>query len=297
MKNIMSLILVCIICEYSFAQINGNGDLKTIQQPIENLKEIQVEFNANITLDYTQQEMMTITADENILEYIGINYNNGTLILDQIKWIEPSKNPTITIGSPYLEKVYQGTHSTTYLKNVNAKQLTLEGNVGKINVSGKTEKLIVEVEGTDVDLINLEIEYADITTLGSAKIELDKVNQLQTKLDKSSSIKLISEPQKYIGQSKEQVNKTKTYRVPNPNLAYVKFKLKNNSARRNHFIVQGPKRDGSNFSYGFPMMPYSSKSENWPVGTKIFKESKSGGRNLLVTIAASDDDTIVKLFD
>ena len=58
----------------------------------------------------------------------------------------------------------------------------------------------------------------------------------------------------------------------------------------------GPKKDGSTFSYGFPMMLRSSKSEKWPVGTKIYKEGKLGNRKLLITITAIDEGQVVKLF-
>lgn len=85
--------------------------------------------------------------------------------------------------------------------------------------------------------------------------------------------------------------------LPNPDLRYIDFKIKNNSLKRNAFVVVGPKQDGRTFSYGFSLNPYASKKERWSVGTRIYKESRLGKRELLVTISESDENNTVKLFD
>ena len=78
---------------------------------------------------------------------------------------------------------------------------------------------------------------------------------------------------------------------------WINFTIKNNSENRNHFVVKGPKLDGSKFGYGFPMMPNEEREERWSVGTKIYKENKLGFRKLLVTIKSKDENTIVNLFN
>ncbi|MDT0557469.1 hypothetical protein RM697_02340 [Ichthyenterobacterium sp. W332] len=80
------------------------------------------------------------------------------------------------------------------------------------------------------------------------------------------------------------------------NIQWINFKIKNNSKNRNHFVVKGPKAEGSKFGYGFPMMPYEKRKEKWSVGTKIYKENKLGFRKLLVTITANDEGKVVNLF-
>ncbi len=258
------------------------------------LKELDVQFNANITLDYSLQENMTITADENVLEYIGMEFNNGTLKLDQIEWIEPSQLPTIIIGSPNLNYVYQGTHSKTVLKNVNAEKLKLAGNVGNIAAAGQANNLSVSTTGTDIDLSELEITNANISINDDSKVILDKVGTLQTKLDEDARLILKSEVPDY---APAKTNVKERYADVNPDLRWLDFKIKNNSLNRNHFVVVGPKKDGSKFSYGFSLLPGGTKKERWSVGTKVYREKRSGARGeLLVTIKASDEDGVVELF-
>jgi len=105
MKILNVLWIVTFFSIHVNAQVSGNGNQKTIVKDFINLKSIDIQFNANIILDYSLKEEMVITADENIIGLIGQEFENGKLTLDQIKWIEPSKLPTITIGAPFLESV------------------------------------------------------------------------------------------------------------------------------------------------------------------------------------------------
>lgn len=296
MRQTLLILITLLTATVTYGQIYGDGNINTTSVSLPGLKEIDIQFNADITLDYTASETMTITADENVMKYIGQSFQNGKLTLDQIKWIEPSKNPVITIGVPNLKKVYQGTHSATTIINLDTDKIWINGNVGKITVLGKCDEARVNVEGTDVDLSRTTIGYADITIDGSARVILNKVNELDTDLDHNADLVLLQQPNKYVGISKEEVEKSGPEFEPNPNLKYISFKIKNNSWKRNHFVVVGPKKDGNTFSYGFAMMPGFSKSEKWSVGTKIYKEEKLGNRELLVTISAEDEGQVVKLF-
>jgi len=169
--------------------------------------------------------------------------------------------------------------------------------VGKVNVNGACQEVRVRVSGTEVNLRNTKINYADITINGSATVTLNEVNQLDTDLDRNANIILLKEPNKYIGNSRQEVKGKKSEYTANPDLNFISFKIKNNSWNRKHFVVVGPKKDGSTFSYGFPMMPGSTKTEKWSVGTKIYKEGKLGSKELLVTITADDEGKTVKLFE
>lgn len=80
-------------------------------------------------------------------------------------------------------------------------------------------------------------------------------------------------------------------------IEFISFEIKNNSENRNHFYVVGPKPDGSQFSYGFPMMPNAKRLENWSVGTKVYQANSLGFKNLLVTITKDNENQIVNLFN
>ena len=74
-----------------------------------------------------------------------------------------------------------------------------------------------------------------------------------------------------------------------------KFKIKNNTVRRNTYYVKGPNGRGGTFSYGFSLFPYATKPENWSIGTKIYQESYAGKLTELVTIKKEDKGKIITL--
>ena len=293
---ILTLALHLLFSLSGFAQINGNGQLETISVSVENMKYIDIQFNADIVINYNLEEQMTITADANVIPFIGRAFNDRKLTLDQIKWIEPSQQPKITIGTKELKKLYQGTHSSTWVKNINREKLIVEGNVGKVYLEGSVDHLLVDVSLTRVDASQLKIGKAEIDISGRGSVTVDKVKNLKADIDEDARLIRLSEPMNYIGMSKDQLDGLVEKNKPNPNLRYIDFKIKNNSWKRNNFVVVGPKKDGSSFSYGFPMMPQKSKSERWTVGSKIYKENKWGKRTLLVTIQEEDENQTVNLF-
>lgn len=89
---------------------------------------------------------------------------------------------------------------------------------------------------------------------------------------------------------------TETNNIKSDTPEFIKFKIKNNSFNRNHFVVIGPKSNGKMFSYGFPMMPQAERKENWTTGTKVYKVNKLGLRKLLIIIKPEDENKTIKLF-
>jgi len=291
-------ILFSIICcgQIAFAQVRGNGKLIEFTKPFESMRSLDIQFNADILIDYNADEILTIKIDENIKDLVGMEFRNGKLTLDQVQWIEPSTQPQITIGVNKLKRIFQGAHSSTHIINVDNKELRLEGNVGKITVAGKTENLNVYVSGTDLLLKKLEIGLADIRVVGNSKIFLGKVKRIETKFAEDDRIILSEEPDEYITTVPLESQTARSSYDINPELRYIEFKIRNTRLTRKHFVVVGPKKDGTTFSYGFSMFPKTNRSEKWSIGTLIYEEKRNGKRELLVEITDEDENTTVDLF-
>lgn len=290
------LFMVMVTAYQAGAQIYGNGKIVTETIELKDLRSIDIQLNADIVLDYNQKEMMTITTDENVISWIGKQFANGHLTLDQIKWIEPRTNPVITIGCPALEKVYQGTHSETTIINMKMQDLTLEGNVGRIIAEGSARNIKVITTGTTIDLSKAILENAYVSIDDDSKVTLNKVSNLKTNLNKRARLILMSKPisDDLDDDYENPVNGGEE--MTNQDLRFIDLEIKNNSFKRNHFVIVGPKKDGTTFSYGFSLLPGLKKKERWSIGSKVYKEKRSGARELLVTITENDEGATVKLF-
>lgn len=289
------LIIIALLINVSiFAQVKGNKKIETRTFEIENLKEVKINLYAKITIDFAAKEEMTITTDSNLFDKIDTEIVDGKLHLDQLKWIQPSQDIIIKIGAPNLERFEQGTHDTTEIINVNTNYLNVMAFIGKVNISGKTEQFNLGIENGVINASDLKSENVRANIWGHGKAIIYAKNEINSIIKNDGRLELVNTPKYLKGDTKKAIKRTK--KVENSNVSWIKFKIKNNSWNRNNFVVVGPKADGSKFSYGFPMMPGSTRKENWSVGTKVYKVNSIGLRKLLVEIKSEDEGKTVKLF-
>ena len=214
--------------------------------------------------------------------------------LKQLKWVQPSQQVIIKIGAPNLKVVEKGTHKTLRITNVNNDYLKLIALVGKVIVEGKTKQFNIDVENGKVDASKLIAENAKVTIWGSGKAKVYVENEIYSTLKNNARLELVNIPKKIRGDRKKSLTKIKNESYSE--LKWINFKIKNNSWNRNNFVVIGPKKDGSKFSYGFPMMPGKIKKERWSIGTKVYKVNRAGMKKLLITIKPENKSQTIKLF-
>ena len=292
MKKI--IIIALLITASINAQIKGNKNIETRTFSIVNVEQIKVNLYAKITIDYAAKEMMTITADSNLFDNIDTEVLEGKLHLNQLKWIQPSQKINITIGAPNLRRVETGTHETLQLINVDSDHLNVMAPIGHVIVSGNVKQFNIGIENGKIDASKLIAENVRANIWGNGKAKVYAENEIYSIIKNDGRLILVNTPKLLKGDTKKALAETK--KIENTKVNWIRFKIKNNSSNRNNFIVVGPKSDGSKFGYGFPMMPFSIRKENWSVGTKVYKVNKLGLRKLLVKIKPEDEGKTVKLF-
>jgi len=277
----------------SVAQIKGNKNITTRTIDMQGLTAIEMGLYANVVIDQNAVAEMTITTDSNIQELIDTEVVDGTLKLIQLEWIQPSKRIQITIGAPDLTRLQVGVNETVLFKNVDQNTALMALN-GKIVVSGKADKVGVGAENGTVDASKLEVKQANVNIWGKGKAIINATELVESTLDEKARLVFMQEPANIKGDTNTVSEEAKTAFAK---ATYIDIKIKNNSFNRNHFAVKGPKKDGSYFGYGFPMMPGATKKERWTVGTKIYKTNAIGIKKLLLTITEADEGKTIKLFE
>ena len=296
MKTIITLLM--LTSYVGIAQIKGNETIETRTFPFENVETIKIDLYAKVTIDNSATESLSITADSNLFKYIDTEIVDGTIHFNQKKWIQPSQNIIITIGAPKLKRVVHDTHDTTIITNVNNDLLSVNANIGKVIIDGKTKELRLGTEIGHINATAIEAQNVFVNLWDSGTITINPIDYLWANV--SNDGKLL-----YTQLPKNNTIKTKSgglalsnssYKIAKEDIKWISFKIKNNSSNRNHFIVRGPKADGSYFGYGFPMMSNAKRKEKWSVGTKVYKKTALGFKKLLVVIKAEDEGKVVNLF-
>jgi len=95
----------------------------------------------------------------------------------------------------------------------------------------------------------------------------------------------------YSTQSNTELSTLKTTDVN-----FIDFGIKNNSIRINSYYVKGPNGRGGDFSYGFKMLPFTSRAEYWPVGTIVYEQSHGGKLKELIVIIEGHEGNVIDLY-
>jgi Putative auto-transporter adhesin, head GIN domain len=282
------------------AQVKGNKNIETKTYNINGLEHVKINFYANVTIDQSADESMTITTDSNLFDLIDTEVIDGVLHLNQKEWISPSQKTIIKIGAPNLKRVESGTHDTTRIINVDNELLQINAPIGNIIIEGKTKELRVGSELANINASKLVATNAYVNLWSWGKVTVYATDLLWANVSNDGKLIYVNTPKKIdsnIKKGGKVYNLNEKENIKNPEANYIRFKIKNNSSNRNHFEVVGPKPDGSKFGYGFPMMPNTTRKENWTVGTKVYKVTRLGFKKLLIVIKKEDEGKVIDLFD
>ncbi|MDF1698076.1 MAG: DUF2807 domain-containing protein [Saprospiraceae bacterium] len=293
MRVLITIGLVLMTTLFSFAQINGNGQVITKTFELQKIFVLEVQMYAKIKVDMDASPGITITAESNLFDFINRNVHKGRLILDQKKWIEPTREINITIGAPGLREIEMGSHDVVRAINVKGDLFKVDAPIGTVILEGKVNEIRVKTKKGKVDASNLMSNTASIRIKKDGEVIVNSISIVDCAIDDDGRVTnvnpnaVLNECQKGIVNSQKEVIDTR----------FIDIKIKNNSLGRKHFVVVGPKPNGRKFSYGFALLPYQSKKERWTIGTKVYRENSIGQRELLVELTEYDEGETVNLFE
>ena len=298
MRYFLSIVLTLAVL-IATAQVKGNKNIITKEFSIEQINRIDIHLYAEVIVDCAAKESMTITADENLMDLIGVSADHGRLVLDQVEWIKPSQDIQIRIGAPNLNQIQQSTHERVLVKNIKTSSFRAMALVGEIVVEGEADELRASGEVGIVNAENFTAEKVNVNLWGWGTIKLNTPDLIEgivkdggTVLHKGDTTKV---KVRKSGDGKV-LNPAQQVALKDPSAEFIDIKIKNNSPNRIQAYVVGPKPDGRKFSYGFPINAGQVKKEKWSVGTKIYRVSKVGTKKKLVEITKADEGQIVPLY-
>ncbi len=291
MKNVLFLLL--LISLQLQAQIKGNGNIVTKSFPIDQLEHLEINLNARIILDFKADDQISITTDENLIDQIDFRVRQGYMNLQQKDWIEPSNTLRVTIGASHLQKLSNDAHSKTSLLNMQVDDFHLIADIGTIDLQGRVSHLVIDNKSAKIEGLDFETAHAEIKIRSWGTIFLNVSDTLNTAIGDKGQLKIIGDPKVLLGNARAILEKSNEQ--ISTNTRYINLRIKNNSWTRKSFVVVGPKRDGTSFSYGFSLMPGATRSERWTIGSEVFRV-KNGQQSLVAKIEAKDENQLVKLF-
>ena len=240
MKNLLTFVLAVLTIAATQAQkkIKGNGKVVTVERTTNNYDGVAVSGWFDVELVDGNEGTITITGEENLLEYLVTEVKDGKLSIKPKKgyYLSPSnwKNGGINITVPVEEismvamsgsgdivgkKMLEADHFKTAMSG--SGDITLEvttqtmrvsmSGSGDIELEGKTRDLDVRISGSgDVSAFDLEADNVDATISGSADIKVTANKSLKARVSGSGDIYYKGNPDKLETKSSGSGDITKT---------------------------------------------------------------------------------------
>ena len=226
MKNITTLIVLLIALNSCTAQwgkrIKGNGNITTIKKSVGDYESLDMAGFFDVKLIEGKEGNITITGEENLLEYIVTEVKDGKLILKTEKGVnlQPSHRNGIKITIPVeqINSVYlSGSGDITSEKTLTADSFkaTISGSgdisldlavkelktsisgSGDIELTGNTDIFDLSISGSgDIDAFKLAANHVDVSVSGSGDIKVTANKSIKARVSGSGDINYRGNPEK-----------------------------------------------------------------------------------------------------
>ncbi len=149
------LLVACRAC----SNIKGSGNLTTQARPVSNFDRVSLSGSGKLILSQGEKESLTVTADDNIMQYIETEVRGGTLHLGL-------NFPSLSRISPS-----QAIRFTLTMKDIAGLDVSGSGSIEAESID--TDQLKIDVSGSgDVSLDSLTAEKLKVYISGSGKVNL-----------------------------------------------------------------------------------------------------------------------------
>jgi hypothetical protein len=177
--------------------IHGSGDVKTETRPVAPFTAVRLASPANVVIERTGAESLTVTGDDNLLPRFTSDVRDGTLLLSVARGQSfEGKVPMYRITVNDLRKVEisgSGTLSASKLAG-DALAISVSGS-GTLDVAGQVGDIAVTVSGSGtVDADRLTAKRGKVVVSGSGDVTVNASDELDARVTGSGNISYAGSP-------------------------------------------------------------------------------------------------------
>ena len=176
------------------ATIEGSGSITTEARDVAGVRAVSIRGIGDLVIRQTGSESLTVTADDNILEYIRTEVRNGVLTIDV-----DARTPGLMLR-PSAEPVYEleviGITGIAISGSGSASADTLEGDLLSLAVSGSGDirlgaldvgELTVAISGSGDIVLAGEVPSQSVAVSGSGRYRAGKLMSSSARVSVSGS--------------------------------------------------------------------------------------------------------------
>ncbi len=179
--------------------IRGSGVSKTETRTIGDFKKVQVNGSCDVSVSVGKAAGLTITADDNLLEYVVTEVRDGTLVVEMKSGsYSPSVHMKAYATAPSLESLAIHGSADADVSGLSGDrfELSIEGS-GDAKASGKVGAVVAKIAGSgDINASNVEARDATVEVSGSGDVEVWATESLTVSIAGSGDVGYKGDPNK-----------------------------------------------------------------------------------------------------
>jgi hypothetical protein len=179
------------IFNFSFKQgVKGSGNVVTEDRNVTGFRSVDVGGIFQVEITARKDFSVRVEADDNLLQYIKTEVNNGVLEIRNEKKFNTRGRIVVRITAPDIERVDASGVAKVSISDLKNSSLTLDtSGASKITVAGETRDLAVDVGGASkIDAENLAAVNAVIDTSGAGNVSVNLSGELKADASGASKI-------------------------------------------------------------------------------------------------------------
>lgn len=176
---------------FSFGKkTKGSGNIVTEKRDIRDFTGVDVGGVFEVEMTAQKDFLVEIEADDNLVPLIRTEVRNDVLHIEAEKRISSHSGLKIRIAAPEINRIDASGVSRVGLSDAKSEELYLDcSGASKINVSGETTRLYVNVSGASkVGAGGLKSQDANIDASGASNVDTFATGNLQAKASGASRI-------------------------------------------------------------------------------------------------------------
>jgi hypothetical protein len=177
--------------------IRGSGVSKTETRTAGDFRKIAVRGSCDVSVSVGSAAGLTVTADDNLLEYVVTEVRDGTLVVEMKSGsYSPSVHMKVSATVPALDAIAIHGSSDVDVTGLSGDrfELSVEGS-GDAKASGKVGTVVAKVAGSgDLNLSNVEARDATVEVSGSGDVEVWSTESLTVSIAGSGDVGYKGDP-------------------------------------------------------------------------------------------------------
>lgn len=169
----------------SSSGVTGSGKIISKSHTLSAFNHIVSDLVADIRVLKAKRYLVTIKADENIIDFISAEIVNNELLISAEQSYSTQQPVRIIIETPYVNVINQSGVGSIEFNHVSTDELTIiiEGQ-GNVSGTGQVEKLNAKIEGVgNLLLSNLQAKDVSVEIDGTGNAEVNVTNTLAVIID------------------------------------------------------------------------------------------------------------------